>query len=71
MGFPALAQCLESPPTIVRLEFHRENIAQLTIEVGGFGLRPLDRADGDVPQRLKPPGDNPQRHRFAGARLTP
>jgi hypothetical protein len=33
-------------------------------------LGPLDHTDRDVAQRRKPPGDDPQRHRFAGARLT-
>ena len=70
MGFPALAECFESTPTIVRRELHREDIAQLAIEVGAFGLGPLDHTDRDVPQRREPPGDNPQRHRFAGTRLT-
>ena len=70
MRFPALAECLESAPTIVRCQLHREDIAQLAIEVGTLRLGPLDHADCDVPQRLKPARDNPQRHRFAGARLT-
>src|SRR5262245_17282288 len=70
MAFPALAQGFESTPAIVWLELHRENIAQLAIEVGAFRLGPLDHADCDVPQRLKPPGDNPQRHRLPGTGLT-
>ena len=70
MRFPALAERLESAPAIVRRELHREDVAQLAIEVGAFRLGPFDHADRDVPQRRKPPGDNPQRHRFAGARLT-
>ena len=70
MGFPAFPECFESAPTIVRRELHRENVAQLSIEVGAFRLRPFDHTNRDVAHRLKPPGDNPQRHRFAGARLT-
>ena len=70
MGFPALAECFESTPTIVRRELHREDITQLSIEVGAFRLGPFDHTDRDVPQRLKPPGDNPQRHRLAGTRFT-
>ena len=69
MGFPAFPECFESAPTIVRRELHREDIAQLSIEVGAFRLGPLDHTDRDVPQCVKPPGDNPQRHRFAGSRF--
>src|SRR5208282_4807214 len=70
MGFPAFPECFESAPTIVWRELHRENIAQLSIEVGTFRLRPFDHTNRDVAHRLKPPGDNPQRHRFASAGLT-
>ena len=34
MGFPALAERLESAPAIVRRELHREDVTQLAIEVG-------------------------------------
>jgi hypothetical protein len=70
VGFPALAERFESTPTIGRRELHREDIAQLSVEVGAFRLGPLEHTDNDVPQRLKPPGDNPQRHRLAGTRVT-
>ena len=70
MGFPSLAQRLEPAPTVVWRELDRKDIAQLSIEISAFGLRPLDHADNDVPQCRQSPGDNPQRHRFAGARFT-
>ena len=69
MCFPALAERLESAPAIVRRELHREDVTQLAIEVGAFRLGPFDHADRDVTHRRKPPRDDPQRHRFAGARL--
>ena len=44
MGFPALAECLESAPTIVRCQLHRKDLTQLAIEVGGLRLGPLEHA---------------------------
>ena len=70
MRFPALAERLESAPAIVRRELHRENVAQLAIEVGTSRLGPFDHTDRHIAHRRKPSRDNPQRHRFAGAGLT-
>ena len=70
MGFPALAERSESTPTIGRRELHREDIAQLSIEVGAFRLGPLDHTNDNVPQRQQPLGDDAQRHRLAGTRLS-
>ena len=70
MGFPPLAERFEPAPAIVRGQLHPEDVAQLSIEVGTLRLGSLDHTDGDVPQRGKPPGHDPQGHRFAGTRLT-
>jgi hypothetical protein len=66
VGPPSLAQGVEAPPTIVGLELHRDDVAQLAVEVGGPGLGPLAHPAGHVPQGRKPPGDPAQRHTLAG-----
>jgi hypothetical protein len=70
VGFPALAERFKSAPAIVRRQLHREDVPQLPIEVAALRLGPLDHTDRDVTQRRQPPGDDLQRHRFAGARLS-
>ena len=53
---------MNPPQRFERCELHREDVAQLAIEVGGLRLGPLDHADHDVAQRGQPSGDDPQRH---------
>ena len=62
VGFPPLAERFEPAPAIVRCQLHREDVAQLAVEVGALRLGPFDHADGDIPQGRQPSGDNPQRH---------
>ena len=69
MGSPSLAEGFESAPPVGRSQFDKENVAQLAVEVGRFGLRPLEHPHHHLTQRRQPLGDDPQGHRFADPRL--
>ena len=55
-------------PSIDRLA--GEQVAELAIEVGGSRLRSLQHADHYITHCREPFGNDPQRHRLAGSRLT-
>jgi hypothetical protein len=67
VGLPSFPEGLESTPTIRRAELHREDVGQLAVEVGAFGLGPLEHADRDITQRGQAFGDDPQGHRLQGS----
>ena len=68
-AFQRSRRALKAAPAIGRAELHREEVAQLAVEVGGFRLRPFEDADQHVAQRRQAFGDDAQGHRLAGPGL--